>query len=371
VSDSRRRYCAVKGKLRQLLPDLWKECGSRMTNLSLMVSAIVKAKDLTQHALAAEMPLGAQDTSLAQRQRRWLMNEQVDERACYAPIIQPFLQAKGRISTLPLILDTTPVGANCRTLTLAVGYQRRALPITWRTEKGKRGHTDGNLQIGLLQEVVPQLPKEADVIVLGDGEFGHVQLITWLEAQHWDYCLRIASDTYIDYAGEWQRLDGFEVQPGEFLWLEDAYLTKASPFGPVHILLTWDETNHRLLALVTNLPLLEEARYWYRKRFWIEPVFGDIKGHGFDLQTSRLRHPQRVSRLMLAIALAYLWLLFLGVAAIITGLAKLVDRTDRRDRSLFTIGRQILNRLSKLDEPIVVSFLPYPLLSLLPQTGVG
>ncbi len=101
-------------------------------------------------------------------------------------------------------------------------------------------------------------------------------------------------------------------------------------------MLTWDEANNRRLALVTNFPLLEEARYWYHQRFWIDPLFGDINGHGFDLQTSRLRHPERVSRPMLAVALAYLWLLFLGIVAAITNPAKLVDRTDRRDRSLFT-----------------------------------
>ena len=130
MSDSRRRYCAVKDKLRQQLPEQWTECESRMINLSLMVSAIVKAKDLSQHGIAAEMPLAAQDTSLAQRQRRWLMNEQVDVRACYEPIVYPFLQAMGRATSLPLILDTTPTDTNCRTLTLAVGYQRQAVPIT-------------------------------------------------------------------------------------------------------------------------------------------------------------------------------------------------------------------------------------------------
>jgi hypothetical protein len=119
-----------------------------------------------------------------------------------------------------------------------------------------------------------------------------------------------------------------------------------------------DEANDRLLALVINLPLLEEARYWYRKRFWIEPMFGDIKGNGFDLQTSRLRHPERIMRLMPAVALADLWLLFLGVTAVITKLAKLVDRINRRERSLFTIGRQTLYRLLRLDQPIIVSSLP-------------
>jgi hypothetical protein len=67
----------------------------------------------------------------------------------------------------------------------------------------------------------------------------------------------------------------------------------------------------------------------------------------------RLRHPERIARLMLAVALAYLWLCSLGVRLIHR--AKLVDRTGRRDRSVFTIGRQRLNRLLKLDQPIPVS----------------
>ena len=46
MSDSRRRYYAVKSKLRQLLPEQWAECESRMINLSLIVSAIPKAKEL-------------------------------------------------------------------------------------------------------------------------------------------------------------------------------------------------------------------------------------------------------------------------------------------------------------------------------------
>ena len=74
---------------------------------------------------------------------------------------------------------------------------------------------------------------------------------------------------------------------------------------------------------------------------------------------------------MLAVDLAYLWLIFLGVAAIITGNDKLVDRSDRRDRSLFTIGRQWLNYLLKLDKPTFVSFFPYPLLRGIPAAGVG
>jgi len=160
---------------------MWVESESRMINLSLLVSAIVKAKDLTQSALAAEMPLRAQDTSLAQRQRRWLMNERVDEKAIYQPLIKPFVEAMGQ-ATIPLILDTTSAGVDCHLLTVALGYHHRALPLVWRAGEGKRGHTKGKEQIELLNQVLPWLPEAADVIILGDGEFGHVQLLNWLQA---------------------------------------------------------------------------------------------------------------------------------------------------------------------------------------------
>ncbi len=62
---------------------------------------------------------------------------------------------------------------------------------------------------------------------------------------------------------------------------------------------------------------------------------------------------------------------FLGVVALPTRSAKLVDRTDRRDRSLFTIGRQWLNRLLKLDKPILVSLYPYPFFRQIRSAGVG
>ena len=291
MSDSRRRYNAIKKKLRQLLPEPWAECESRMINLGLLVSAIPKAKELTQPALASEMPLPAQETSLVQRQRRWSKNEHVNERELYGPIIKPFLKALSH-STVPLILDTTEVGLNCHLLTVAVGYQRRALPVVWQAGEGSRGHTDGDLQVGLLTYTAGLLPSEADVIVLGDGEFGHVQLLNWLQqTTNWSYCLRVASDTYIWYENQWQRLDSFQVQPGETIWLEQVYLTRQAAFGPLNVWLTWDTKHDRLVPIVTNLDLPDEVAYWYAKRPWIEPLFGDVKGHGFDLQTCRLRLP--------------------------------------------------------------------------------
>jgi hypothetical protein len=84
---------------------------------------------------------------------------------------------------------------------------------------------------------------------------------------------------------------------------------------------------------------------------WIEETFGDLKGNGFDLESTHLRHFLRLSRLTLAVVLLYVWLVSMGSKAIKDGKRRLVDRVERRDLSIFQIGlrsveRRLANALS-------------------------
>jgi hypothetical protein len=73
-------------------------------------------------------------------------------------------------------------------------------------------------------------------------------------------------------------------------------------------------------------------------------MFGDFKSHGFDLEITMLRHFDRLSRLTLAVAMLYVWLISIGTRTIRDGLRTLVDRTDRRDLSIFQIGFRFIER---------------------------
>ena len=77
---------------------------------------------------------------------------------------------------------------------------------------------------------------------------------------------------------------------------------------------------------------------------WIEETYGDFKKHGFDLDRTMLRHFLRLSRLTLAVAILYTWLVSVGTRTIRSGLRNLVDRTDRRDLSIFQIGLRFIER---------------------------
>lgn len=69
-----------------------------------------------------------------------------------------------------------------------------------------------------------------------------------------------------------------------------------------------------------------------------------MKKHGFDLECSMLHSFLRLSRLTLAVAFLYVWLISSGSRTIHAGLRHLVDRKDRRDLSIFQIGLRFIER---------------------------
>jgi hypothetical protein len=60
----------------------------------------------------------------------------------------------------------------------------------------------------------------------------------------------------------------------------------------------------------------------------------------------------RLSRLTLAAAILYIWLVSFGARTIKAGLRKLVDRKDRRDLSIFQIGLRLIEKCLANDLPI-------------------
>jgi hypothetical protein len=119
------------------------------------------------------------------------------------------------------------------------------------------------------------------------------------------------------------------------------------------LLVHWQIGEKEPWCLATNLPDLGMALQFYRRRMWVEEMFGDLKKHGFDLERTMLctvaqahvlRHFDRLSRLTLAVALLYVWLVSIGTRTIRNGLRNLVDRSDRRDLSIFQIGLRFIDR---------------------------
>jgi hypothetical protein len=80
------------------------------------------------------------------------------------------------------------------------------------------------------------------------------------------------------------------------------------------------------------------------RRMRIEEMFGDLKKHGFDLESTMLHLVIRLSRLTLAVVLLYVWLVSVGVKAVHARLRHLADRGEWRDLCVFQTGLRFIER---------------------------
>ena len=94
----------------------------------------------------------------------------------------------------------------------------------------------------------------------------------------------------------------------------------------------------------------------YAKRFRIEPFFSDQKSRGFHLHTSHLSEPMRLTRLLIAACLAYIWIIYRGALCEHDGWVSIIHRSDRYDLSLFQLGLRLLDYLLSEDYTIPVAF---------------
>jgi len=144
-------------------------------------------------------------------------------------------------------------------------------------------------------------------------------------------------------ASDWQHFGNLIQRPGQSLWFGKGLLTGRFAY-PVNLLAHWAVGEDEPWLLATNLLSKQDALRAYQRRMWAEEMFGDLKSHGFDLESTHLIHFQRLSRLTLAVAFLYVWLVTVGSHAIKNGDRHLVDRKDRRDLSIFQIGWHITER---------------------------
>ena len=323
--------------------------GQRITqvrNFVWLMVGIFHSRSVQLSQVASKIPGPAQNLSTVRRLSRFLDNPAIQVREWYEPIARQWLEAQlCWIGEIRLIVDGTKVGFGHQLLMVSLAYRRRAIPIAWTWVKQVRGHSSAHQQLALLQYVKGLLPRKSAVFLVGDSEFGSISVLRQLDQWQWFYVLRQKAHTCVwnDQQADWQKLSSFVHQEGQSVWLPNTYLTKHDIY-PMSVLIHWADGEQESWCLATNLPDRTLTLRYYKRRMWIEEMFGDLKGHGFDLESTMLRHFSRLSRLTLAVVFLYVWLLSNGGKFIRAGLRHLVDRKDRRDLSLFQIGLRILER---------------------------
>lgn len=351
-------YHTWLGMIEQLVPQ------ERITRLRIFVrfaTGLYLSRSVHLSRIAGKIPGMAKRSSKVKRLRRFLKNPKVQVRRWYEPLARRLLGSMAaRGAEIRLLIDGTRVGFDHQLLMVGVAYRRRALPVAWTWVKSTRGHSSVPKQLALLGYVRSLVPQGASVLIVGDSEFGDVPVLRKLQAWGWRFVLRQQGRFLIQPQGQpaWTRFDQILQRSGQRRWLQQAHLTAKYAF-PVNLFAYWKPGEEQPWLLATNLPDPATTLRAYKRRMWIDEMFGDLKKHGFDLESTHLRHFSRLSRLTLVVAWVYYWLVCLGASTIKNSQRSLVDRPDRRDRSVFRIGFDVLER--RLVNHLLISFrsLPY------------
>jgi len=315
-------------------------------NFVWLMIGIYQSHSVYLSKIAGKIPGSAKLVSTTRRLSRFLDNPAVNVREWYQPIALQWLQAQWQcLGEIRLIVDGTKVGFGHQLLMVSLAYRKRAIPIAWTWVKHVRGHSTAHKQLALLNYVRTLLPVGAAVFLVGDCEFGSVEVLKWLDQWHWFYVLRQKSDTclWLKQSSEWKPFDSSIQRAGQSFWLGQGYLT-AKEIYSTNLLVHWQSGEKEPWCLATNLPDRTMALKYYRRRMWTEELHGDMKKHGFSLESTMLHDFLRLSRLTLAVAFLYVWLVSVGGSTIHQGLRHLVDRNDRRDLSIFQIGLRFIQR---------------------------
>ena len=196
------------------------------------------------------------------------------------------------------------------------------------------------------------------MVLLGDGEFDGTTLQHTMQDYCWSYVVRTGSHITVRWDGDSFRCETVAsgIKPGTLVELRKVGVTAAA-YGPITLLCCWAKGYKDPLYLLTNMASADEACRVYAKRFRIETFFSDQKSRGFHIQKRHLSDPKRVSRLLIASCLAYVWIVYLGVCATQDDWMRILHRQDRCDLSLFRLGLRLLARCLKDHIPIPEGFL--------------
>ena len=270
MSDNHQRYSSIKKALLQMYPEAKGQAAKTLNTMAAMISGIVGSKSTHYGAIASKTPDQAKLESRIKRFSRWVNKSGEEVTLEVMPFAKALLEGLAK-QTLVLVMDGSEVGRKCLALMVSVVYHGRALPVAWLVVKGNKGHRPEDEHILLAEKVYELVPTGADVAFLGDGEFDGSELQAALSGFGWIYVCRTASNTILDVEGEELSFQSLSLHPGEHISLPEVLFTRQH-YGPIHAIAWWRKGYLEPIYLVSNLELVEEACYWYAKRFRIEIV---------------------------------------------------------------------------------------------------
>lgn len=287
---------------------------------------------------------------------RFIANQRVEPTVAMTGVVRRLLRKHPAPRPLLISFDWTDI-RQMQTLVAAANVKGRAIPLAWAScdKYTYDGHRSRNaFEESLLLMLRQMIPPQVKVILLADRGFGRTELGRFCQRHRFHYAIRIQSKVEVRFNDQTCRLDRYPIQRGGSELLKNVLYRQHDPLRQ-HVAIRWKKKlpkkRDEPWYLMTDLPDVSDR--WtacritdlYARRMSIEQLFRDGKNkrHGWSLRDTQLSDPDRLDRLILVLALAYLLLIGVGLIATKNYRPGAWSSNNRDDAaSLFRIGQCML-----------------------------
>ncbi len=324
---------------------------SQAKTLAALVAAAMRCRRVSLANLGRSL-LG---TTKHQIKRAWRFcaNERVESADAMRGIVQRLL--KKRKKKLLIALDWVDI-KGFQTLLASAVLKGRSTPIAWAstTNHVYDGHKSRNaFEESLLLVLREMIPRSIQVVILADRGFGRTALATFCQQQGFGYLIRIQPSVTVRLKGFHGKLLDYPVKKGiakvlkRVSYRSDGAVTQS-------VVVRWKKDlpkkRDECWFLMTDQPgTAHQLCKLYGQRMTIEQLFRDDKSkrNGWSLRDTQITRPDRLDRLLLILAIAYLLLCGVGLLAKERFEPSAWCSTNREiECSIYTIGLIMLAKIT-------------------------
>ena len=344
MSSSHELYTRVFTKLRAVHPEPHLK---RIANWVWVIVGLILSQSVHLSQIAQHIPSEAQAAGRIAQVRRWLSNKFIQVPEFYRPLITEAVQGWANKDVF-VILDGCLVNHEAlQFFRLSLSHCFRAIPLTWLVMKGPGLITVEKCE-ALLSEAAGLLRHVATVTFLADRGFRDQDWAKKCRKLLWNYGIRVANNTGVTLSdGQVFAINTLGVQPGHPRYFQNVRLTAEADWV-CNLAVTWTKPTPKqpaeLCAIAMNVLANQRTLKDYLKRMHIEESFRDDKSGSFDLEATKLTDPERLNHLLLAIAVAVLWIYDIGEHVLRAAARQEIDPAYKRQLSVFQIGWRKLRR---------------------------
>ena len=282
---------------------------------------------------------------------RFCANERVETADAMRGVVKRLL--KKRNKPLLVALDWVDI-KGYQTLMACAVLKGRAVPLCWASCKGHvyDGHKSRNaFEESLLLVLRSMIPREMKVIILADRGFGRTELARFCQNQGFEYVIRICPKVHVRCASYNGKLLDYPVHKGICKLLRQVDYRQHRSVRQ-NIVVRWvrglpakrDECWFLMSSLEGGPAQISKL---YGKRMTVEELFRDAKSkrNGWSLRDTQLSSPERLDRMLLVLAIAYVLLCGLGLLARRTHKPSAWCSSSKEQCSIFLIGLIVLRKI--------------------------